>query len=93
MLSFFMPGAIYMGSHDLKAWRPNDGVVNTVSMRGPVSGSTDTIVDYDGETAPGVWNHMGLIPSTDHAEIIGIANDEPIVSFYRSICELITALD
>jgi triacylglycerol lipase len=93
MLPLFMPGAIYIGSHDSEAWRPSDGVVNTVSMRGPTSGSKDMIVDYGGEARPGVWNYMGLIPSTDHGEIIGIAIDEPIAPFYRSICELVTALE
>lgn len=102
MLSFFIPGAIYMGSlaqvegdANTVDWLANDGVVNTASMSGPM---TDTIIDFGEAPRPGMWHHMGILDSIDHAEILGIPSGkapegyDTIEDFYIEICELITEL-
>lgn len=61
------------------SWWPNDGVVNTISQRGPwlypdnYSGTRDVIVDWDGSTIPvkGVWNYYGILKGFDHFDITG----------------------
>ena len=105
MLPLFAPSAIWMGGYqpDVSempndAWAQNDGVVNTVSMAGPTLGSDDIVVPYDGTPESGVWNYMGLIESTDHADIIGIPlwveQDAPygrsVVDFYAHVIETAT---
>ena len=105
MLSFFMPGAIYMGSllavdylPDTEMWLQNDGVVNCVSMKGPFLQSNDEIFDYTGIPRLGVWNFMGLLNSMDHAEVLGIPNGdgpegfEGIEEFYLDICDMLKDL-
>jgi triacylglycerol lipase len=105
MLSIFVPGGLYMGSLaavaelvDEPAWLENDGVVNTISMIGPFIGSGDTIVDYDGNPAPGVWNFMGVLESMDHADMLGIPTGKTpetfsgIEGFYLQLCYTIRGL-
>ena len=53
-----------------KEWWPNDGYVNTISEKGPVHGSTDKIIDYNGKPQIGKWNFMGT-KNIDHEDIIG----------------------
>ncbi len=52
------------------AWQPNDGIVNTLSMRGPAN---SPIVDWaTGPVQPGIWTHMGTVATRDHGTIIGL---------------------
>ena len=107
MLPPLMPGGVFLGSYTStgpypidETWWQNDGVVNTVSMRGPLLGSRDKIVDFDGSPEPGEWNYMGLLESMDHGDVIGIPSAhlvspegyDSLVEFYLHICEMITAL-
>ena len=76
------PTAYYMGRSQFNwpneqltigsNWFQNDGIVNTISMAGPVNGSTDTIVNFAGQPQMGIWNHMGVIDKTDHFAIVGL---------------------
>ena len=76
MISTLKIFARFMGSYtDSKAderWWPNDGVVNPWSMAGPILGSTDRIIVFDGHPRKGVWNHMGLLHTVDHVNILGM---------------------
>jgi triacylglycerol lipase len=107
MLAPLIPGGIFLGSyieHGVyttdTSWWPNDGVVNTYSMQGPILGSSDSIVDFDGTPTPGVWNHMGVLTSMDHGDVIGVPSAKGIspegydslVEFYLQICETVSAL-
>ena len=58
-----------------KSWLPNDGVVNTVSMKGPTLNSTDKIVNGNRPGVPekGVWNYRGEMYPLDHMQIIGMS--------------------
>ncbi|SFU91379.1 esterase/lipase family protein [Pseudoduganella namucuonensis] len=49
-------------------WYPNDGVVNTVSMRAP-AGQPNR--NYDGSSVKGSWNYLGYYNQHDHFDVIG----------------------
>ncbi|MCU0849453.1 MAG: hypothetical protein MUD12_16345 [Spirochaetes bacterium] len=61
-------------------WWDNDGVVNTISQKGPFlypdgyAGKRDSIVDWDGVAKPakGVWNYSGVFENVDHYDITGM---------------------
>ena len=72
--SFFVRG---MGSYTQSdpsrviidsSWFPNDGVVNTVSMRAP---SGQPVRNYDGTSVRGTWNYHGYYVHYDHFDVIG----------------------
>ena len=101
MIAVLMPGGVFMGSYGTnESWWVNDGVVNTVSMKGPYLESADIIVEFDGSPEPGEWNYMGVLSSIDHGDVIGIpagdlnppAGFESLTAFYRYICILLTKL-
>lgn len=78
MNPLFQLNAIAMGSYTKPSagidstWYPNDGYVNTISQDGPTTGRSESnIVPYDGTPELGKWNHMGLLSTTDHEDIIG----------------------
>lgn len=71
MSPLFRGFARLMGREEEEAWRPNDGVVNTVSMAGPRRGSSDEIVPFDGIPRRGVWNSLGVQSGWDHMAITG----------------------
>ncbi len=106
MLSIFAPGGVFMGSYIERgvyttdeSWWQNDGVVNTISMKGPVLESQDTIIEYAGNLRPGVWNYMGVMASMDHGDVIGIPSAklitpegfDSLVGFYLYVCGLISS--
>jgi triacylglycerol lipase len=49
-------------------WFPNDGVVNTISMRAP---SGQSARNYDGNNVRGTWQHLGYYPRYDHFDVLG----------------------
>ena len=107
MFALLVPMSIYMGSYNNPnnpliddSWWENDGVVNTVSMKGPFFNSDDPIEEYDGTPKRGIWNYMGVLSSIDHTDILGIPNGnvdvpegyESIIDFYSSLCRFISEL-
>jgi triacylglycerol lipase len=54
-------------------WWPNDGLVSTVSSRGPTLGTDDPLIDWVEGTPllPGRWHHMGVMEDWDHMDIVG----------------------
>ncbi|MBF0225664.1 MAG: lipase [Desulfobacterales bacterium] len=77
----FQPFSALMGSYTQKSpnrviidekWFKNDGIVNTYSMDGPKIGSEDVIVEFNGSPKIGLWNYMGVLKNTDHADALGI---------------------
>ncbi|MDS0527374.1 lipase [Clostridium sp. SHJSY1] len=52
------------------SWWENDGLVPLISAIAPHEGSTDKIVNYNGNPQIGVWNYMGNIDNIDHLEVI-----------------------
>ena len=100
MNPMFWAYAYYMGHykgeqvHPNEQWWKNDGVVNTISMKGP---SQATIVDYNGLARPGVWNYLGLVESKDHGKIIGHYQDPVITGrwlkdFYHDLATMLYRL-
>jgi triacylglycerol lipase len=49
-------------------WFPNDGVVNTISMKSP---SGQAVRNYDGVNVRGTWQHLGYYPRYDHFDVLG----------------------
>ncbi|CAN7345581.1 hypothetical protein LJR289_001918 [Pseudoduganella sp. LjRoot289] len=49
-------------------WYPNDGVVNTVSMRAPAG---QPVRNYNGSSVKGSWNYLGYVDQYDHFDVIG----------------------
>jgi triacylglycerol lipase len=81
------------------AWWQNDGIVSTCSMDGPTVGSEDRIEAYAGQAHPGVWNFMGVLPSCDHLDIIGLPWARPrpagfggLPEFYAAVAGLLAGL-
>lgn len=50
------------------SWYPNDGVVNTVSMKAP---SGQPLRSYDGSSVRGAWHYLGYYRTYDHFDVIG----------------------
>ena len=98
------PATWFMGSYKQglidSSWFENDGVVNTISMSGPKSGSSDVILPFDNQYMyKGAWNDMGLL-SLDHGDIIGILpypGEVPpgyasLKSWYSDLAAMLTSL-
>jgi triacylglycerol lipase len=51
-----------------KSWFPNDGVVNTISMKGPAGHPLRT---WNGTSVRGSWNFLGTQRGVDHFDILG----------------------
>ena len=63
------------------SWWRNDGIVSVRSAIAPHEGSTDNIVEYNGqEIQKGIWNYLGEINNIDHIEVVG--QHEPIYKKY-----------
>lgn len=81
------PGRVRIDS----AWFPNDGVVNTVSMRAP---DGHPVRDYDGSAVKGIWNFLGNYRGYDHFDILNWPNPGPSADpVYERICDIIFSLD
>lgn len=74
------------------AWHPNDGLVPVISQNGPKNGSSDIIVKYNGTLKPGVWNHMGIMDTWDHLDILGMATVWNPLPWYKEQAELLASL-
>lgn len=63
------PFATGMGAYRVLGsdWLPNDGVVNTISMKAPFGAP---VREYDGTARKGWWNHLGQIQA-DHWDVVG----------------------
>ncbi|SHG54363.1 triacylglycerol lipase [Massilia sp. CF038] len=71
-------------------WFPNDGVVNTVSMRAPAG---QPVRDYDGVSVKGSWNFLGTHRTYDHFDMIGWPKSGPrVYPIYDSIAAMLYAL-
>ena len=51
-----------------RSWFPNDGVVNTISMKGPAGHPLRT---WNGASVRGSWNFLGTYKGVDHFDILG----------------------
>jgi triacylglycerol esterase/lipase EstA (alpha/beta hydrolase family) len=72
-------------------WFPNDGVVNTVSMRAPAG---HPVRDYDGTALRGSWNFLGNYRGYDHFDILNWPNPGPSADpIYDRVCDIIFNLD
>lgn len=58
------PGRVRIDS----SWFPNDGVVNTISMKGPAG---HPLRSWDGVSVRGSWNFLGTHKGVDHFDILG----------------------
>jgi len=85
------------GTETDSLWFENDGVVNTISQRGPTTGffGSDPIAsyNYNEPLIPGQWYEMGKL-NMDHWKIIGQAKmnnieKEYILSIYRDHCKVL----
>jgi triacylglycerol lipase len=80
------PGRVRIDS----AWFPNDGVVNTISMRAP---DGHPARDYDGSPVPGSWNFLGNYRAYDHFDVLNWPNRGPSADpIYDRISDIIFAL-
>ena len=74
-------------------WYENDGIVNTISMKGP---STQKIIEYDKTNImSGLWMHMG-IKYYDHHQILlrrlRSQNKNDLFNLYLEHCKLLYTL-
>jgi triacylglycerol lipase len=86
-----------------KGWRENDGIVNSISMIGPLLGSRDRIIPWDlsRQDIPerGVWNYLGKV-HLDHLQVtmkpllFEITPDgyESLEQYYLDICSFLWRL-
>jgi triacylglycerol lipase len=83
----YAPGRVRIDS----AWFPNDGVVNTISMRAP---DGHPVRDYDGTAVKGAWNFLGTYRGYDHFDILNWPNPGPSADpVYERISDIIFNLD
>ena len=74
-------------------WRENDGICNTISMKGP---ETQKIAEYNKmNIIPGTWLHMG-IRYYDHHQILlrrlRSQNKDELFNLYSQHCKLLYTL-
>ena len=79
-------------------WRENDGLVNTISMKGPILGCEDKIIFFNNNPQKGVWNYMGKINSCDHGDLMGHTQNsyeeqERLKIFFLELVELLNSLE
>jgi triacylglycerol lipase len=79
-----------------EAWKPNDGLVNTVSATAPFEDPSKMLQNpaalTPAETSPGIWYIMP-IQRGDHGSIIGMGRTmEETLAFYREQMKRIDAL-
>ena len=99
MLLILRPSSILIGkSNDLDStWNKNDGIVNTISMGSPTSGSNgpEPTKIYDGIPQKGVWQREKEIHINHHG-IIGVhlsnKKSEKIFDLYKKHCQLLYSL-
>ena len=95
------PSALIMGQSSRfgLAWNMNDGIVNTISMKFPITSDNKEAPNkkFNNENIePGVWQVMDLIHSDHNTvighSIIGIDKNE-LQSFFLKICQRLSNLD
>jgi triacylglycerol lipase len=80
------PGRVRIDSR----WFPNDGVVNTVSMRAPAG---HPVRDFDGTPVRGMWNYLGTYRGYDHFDVLGWPNEGPSADpIYERVSDILFAL-
>lgn len=104
MSPMLIPPSIHMGRYTQdeegkvlidKRWFQNDGVVNTISMNGPEIGSKDEVIEYNKynkDIPRGKWNHMGILNSVDHEEIVGIGTIHKKGEWYKEYAQFLGKL-
>lgn len=104
MSPMLIPFSIHMGRYTQdvdekvlidKKWFQNDGVVNTISMDGPKIDSKDEIVEcnkYSEDIPKGTWNHMGILDSVDHVQIVGIGTILKKGEWYKKYAQFLGSL-
>lgn len=95
MLPTLQPLSVFLGSSYAllngysKDWQPNDGLVNTISMR---SDGKSTVVDAGAVAQTGRWHHMSVLTTMDHMAVIGVKLLQNAFSIYsthaRLLCDL-----
>lgn len=102
MTPLLYPTALFIGSYTRNEdgrvvidddWKPNDGVVNTISQDGPKTWSSDEIVAYSGIPQTGKWNAMPLLAGTDHMDACGIGVNVLTSSWYKNLAERLGSLE
>lgn len=99
---FYQP-SIYIGKYTRKSapainkdWLPNDGIVNTISSKYPLSHAAQP---YNGITSPkkGVWNYYPTMMNYDHMDYMGInpvsyGTSYDITKFYTKLADSLKSL-
>lgn len=85
-----------------RSWWPNDGIVNTRSMKAPTIRAcsdefcerTSLVKDARKGEPPalGAWNWQGIEDGLDHMDIIGWSLQFDSVSFYKNIIDMLRGL-
>lgn len=61
-------------------FQPNDGIVNTVSMRGPDDQHVFDVANFQANNRNGRYWHIGVNETIDHADQIGVFTNPETVS-------------
>ena len=70
-----------------ESWRPNDGLVNTVSAKNPAD---EPAKDFDGKIEKGIWNVMPVL-ECDHGGATGLLTGRKrIHKLYTDLAEMLT---
>ncbi len=85
------PFAFSMGQFDAVNLRETDGLVNVISMDGPLEGSNDNIENFDGNAKKGIWNYLGKQNGWDHLAIVGMF-DFSVDPMFLELAELLHSL-
>ncbi|RLN02778.1 hypothetical protein BBJ28_00023428 [Nothophytophthora sp. Chile5] len=70
-------------------WQPNDGVVNTISMK---YDSTGKVVSYSGSSQLGKWNQMSQLSNMDHTSVMGITLLTQVLDLYSAHAAVLQGL-
>ncbi|MES3022576.1 MAG: hypothetical protein V4857_13430 [Pseudomonadota bacterium] len=72
------------------SWFPNDGVVNTVSMKGPAG---QPARNYSGVPVRGSWQYLGYYARYDHFDVLGwLQPTSAVYPIYDNLSKLVYSL-
>jgi triacylglycerol esterase/lipase EstA (alpha/beta hydrolase family) len=70
-------------------WQPNDGVVNTASMKSDGIGAA---VEFDSRSLAGRWHHVALLDNMDHEAVVGVKLKRDPYDLYAAHANLLQSL-
>lgn len=85
------------GATEKDLWWDSDGVMNVISMKGPLPPNHQSILEVKDhithQPVRGQWQFMGVAEGWDHFDMIGLASEKDSVEFYSDWAKYLYTLE